>query len=151
MSKITQTLHTATCRSTASGGSGGGPKVTNPDKYFIPKYDFSLSLSPFLFLGGLMLSDDRAPLITAAVLRPRWLKAELECGWTEAETEEEEEAELQQEGVRKADTSRACPAAPVSQRCSSGALRWKAGIIAVDNLQVIVQLKHLPLLCGSGL
>lgn len=39
----------------------------------------------------------------------------------------------------------------VSRRCSLGALRWKPGIIAVDNLQVIVQLKHLPLLCGSGL
>ena len=37
----------------------------------------------------------------------------------------------------------------VSRPCSLGALRWKPGIIAVDNLQVIVQLKHLPLLCGS--
>ena len=35
--------------------------------------------------------------------------------------------------------------------CSFGALRWKHSIIAVDNLQVTLQLKHLPLLCGSGL
>lgn len=31
-----------------------------------------------------------------------------------------------------------------------GALRWKAAIIAVDNLQVFVRAKHLPLPRGSS-
>lgn len=36
-----------------------------------------------------------------------------------------------------------------SAGCCWGALRWRPGIIAVDIQQVIVQLKHVSLQCGS--